>query len=91
MPTRPVSAAGCWHNSQTAGGGGRREEGFTDISTAGHYSTEQAACLLDQPRHPFILTGFTDVWARTAGFGLCGSGQFTRRGVCGVPGLFRAV
>lgn len=28
------------------GGGG---EGFTDISTAAHYSTEQAACLPDQP------------------------------------------
>ncbi|KAK5869449.1 hypothetical protein PBY51_024164 [Eleginops maclovinus] len=85
MPTRPVSAAGCWHNLQTG------EEGFTDISTAAHYSTEQAACLLDQPRHLFILTGFTDVWARTVGFGLCGNGQFTRRGVGGGPGLVRAV
>lgn len=31
--------------------------GFSDISTAAHYSTEQAACLPDQPRHPFNLPG----------------------------------
>ncbi|KAK2908315.1 hypothetical protein Q8A73_009388 [Channa argus] len=47
-----------WRNVQTAGeGGGGGGEGFTDISTGAHHSTEQAACLPDRPRHPFILTG----------------------------------
>lgn len=66
----------------------RREEGFTDISTAAHYSAEQAACLLDQPRHPFTLTGLHGrlgslcgvqvVWKRT----VCAPSSRWRRGAC---------
>lgn len=60
----------------------RGEEGFTDISTVAQHSSEQAA-RLPGPATPSIHPDgrFTDVWARTAGFRSCRSGQFAHRGV----------
>lgn len=69
----PVSAAG-WHGVQTREVG----EGLTDVTTGAHYSSEQAACLLDRTRvHP---AGARRLSGLSAVFGWCRSAPSLHKG-----------